>query len=120
MRIEQATTFVLNGGSLLQLAADVRAEHLAALGIDPSAPSDPNLGRAEASAFMRSFARHLGDRHAGNPRIGRALREWVSHTDHYEAWDALLSGFQVESRDALVRRGQMMFPRSLTAHWTEP
>jgi len=118
MRIQDALKHVLDGASLQQIAADVRAEHLAQLGIDLT-DADPRLGGDQVASFMRSFARHLGDRHAGNPRIGQALRDWVRHCDHYEAWDALLSGFTVENREALVRRGQMMFPRPLTAHWTE-
>jgi hypothetical protein len=66
---------------------------------------------------MRRFARHLGDRHAGDPRAATALRSWILACDHYEAWDALLSGFVFDGRDALVRRGRMMFPGPLTAHW---
>jgi hypothetical protein len=68
---------------------------------------------------MRKFARHLGDRHAGDPRVGQALRDWVELSDHYEAWDALLSGFRCEGRETLLRRGRMMFPRPLTAHWED-
>jgi hypothetical protein len=66
---------------------------------------------------MRMLARHLGDRHSGEIRVGCALRDWVTQCDHYEAWDALLSGFAIEGREALLRRGRMLFPGPLTAHW---
>lgn len=39
--------------------------------------------------------------------------------DHYEAWDALLAGFDFPGKAALVRRGKMRFPGPLTAHWPE-
>ncbi|MCB9879324.1 MAG: hypothetical protein H6835_17145 [Planctomycetes bacterium] len=75
--------------------------------------------RAETAAFMRELARHLGDRHQGDVRVGQALRDWIRFSDHYEAWDALLSGFDVEGREALIRRGRVLFPGPLTRHWTE-
>ena len=118
MRIQDALQQVLDGSSLQQIAAEVRAEHLEKLGID-LAGADPRVGGDEVAAFMRTFARHLGDRHAGNPRIGQALRDWVRHSDHYEAWDALLSGFDVDGRDVLIRRGRVMFPGPMTAHWDD-
>jgi hypothetical protein len=40
-------------------------------------------------------------------------------SDHYEAWDSLLSGFAVDGREALVRRGRVLFPGPLTAHWDD-
>jgi hypothetical protein len=46
-----------------------------------------------------------------------ALREWVVRVEHYEAWDALLAGFDFHGKAALVRRGRMLFPGPLTAHW---
>ena len=118
MEIAHALSSLLHGASLAQIAADCRAEVVAAAGLEPD-EADPRLGVAETAAFMRRFARHLGDRHAGDPRVGQALREWVSECDHYEAWDALLSGFDVEGRPALLRRGRMMFPGPLTAHWSD-
>jgi len=39
--------------------------------------------------------------------------------DHYEAWDALLAGFDFPGKSALVRRGRMRFPGPLTAHWAD-
>ena len=80
----------------------------------------PTTFRDEVAAFMRSLARHLGDRHQGDVRVGHALRAWVEQCDHYEAWDALLSGFDVDGREALVRRGRVLFPGPLTRHWSEP
>lgn len=118
MDIETAVTEVQHGASLLQVASDFRAALIADFGFRPEEVT-PETFRTEVAAFMRRLARHLGDRHAGEPRIGQALRDWLRHSDHYEAWDALLSGFAVEEREALVRRGRVMFPGPLTAHWTE-
>jgi hypothetical protein len=118
MDFRRALAFVLDGASMEQIAADRRDEHLAAIGKN-AGEVDAALGADEVAAFMRAFARFLGDRHAGNPRVGHALREWVRQCDHYEAWDALLTGFAVEGRQALVRRGRFMFPGTLTAHWAE-
>ena len=118
MDFRRALAFVLDGASMEQIAADRRALHLAELGIPPGGAA-PSIGREEVASFMRAFARYLGDRHAGNPRIGHALREWIRQCDHYEAWDALLTSFVVDERPALVRRGRFMFPGPLTAHWAE-
>ncbi len=118
MDLSRALTAVLHGASMQQVAVDARAERLAALGLRPD-DAEPAGVRDAVTAFMRSLARHFGDRHAGDPRIGQALREWVRHCDHYEAWDALLSGFDVEGRHGLLRRGKLMFPGPLTAHWVE-
>lgn len=118
MELGLAAQHVLEGSSLQQIEEAFRAELLAGSGLRADEVT-PDTFRGEVDAFMRSFARHLGDRHAGEARIGEALRDWVSRTDHYEAWDALLSGFEVQGREALVRRGRMMFPGPLTAHWAE-
>ena len=106
------------GASLRQIAADYRQELLTTFGFRPEETTADTF-RAEVTAFMRALARHLGDRHAGEPRVGHALQEWILRCDHYEAWDALLSGFQVDGREALVRRGKVMFPGPLTTHWAE-
>ena len=118
MEISHAVADVLCGASLQQVAADYRARLVADLGLRTEEVAGDRF-RDEVATFMRGFARHLGDRHAGNPRVGQALREWVRLSDHYEAWDALLSGFAVDGREALVRRGRMLFPGPLTAHWAE-
>ena len=118
MDIPAAISDLQNGASLLEVASEFREGLIADVGLRPEEVTSQTF-RAEVSAFMRQLARHLGDRHAGEPRIGHALREWVRHSDHYEAWDALLSGFAIEGRDALLRRGRTMFPGPLTAHWTQ-
>lgn len=118
MDIPRAVKEVQMGASLRQIAADYRQELLAAFGFRPE-ETTPDTFRSEVTAFMRSLARHFGDRHAGEPRIGQALQDWVMVSDHYEAWDALLSGFQVDGREALLRRGRVMFPGPLTSHWAD-
>jgi hypothetical protein len=118
MDLARAVADVLLGASLQQLAAEYREGLLTEFGFRADEVT-PDTFRDEVASFMRKLARHLGDHHAGDPRVGQALREWIHRCDHYEAWDALLSGFQVEGRDALVRRGRMLFPGSLTAHWAE-
>lgn len=118
MEIHRATADVLLGASLHQVAADCRQELIVAAALRPE-QLRPQTFRDEVAAFMRKLARHLGERHAGDRRVGQALREWVAETDHYEAWDALLSGFECEGREGLLRRGRLLFPGSLTAHWGE-
>ena len=118
MDLHRAVADVLLGASLHQIAMDYRQELVAASGLRPEELT-PQTFRDEVTTFMGQLARHLGERHTGDPRIGQALREWVGQTDHYEAWDALLSGFLFEGREGLIRRGRILFPGSLTAHWTE-
>lgn len=116
--VRTAAADVLLGASLRQVAAATRERLLVAVGRDPEKAA-PDAMRAETAAFMRELARHLGDRHQGDVRVGQALRDWIRFSDHYEAWDALLSGFDVEGREALIRRGRVLFPGPLTRHWTE-
>lgn len=118
MDIKSAVREVQMGASLREIAADFRQDLLKTFGFGPEETTADTF-RDEVHAFMRNLARHLGDRHAGEPRIGQALRDWVRHTEHYEAWDALLTGFQVEERESLVRRGKQLFPGPLTAHWAD-
>lgn len=118
MDIPAAITDLQHGASLLEIASEYRETLIAGVGLRPEQVTAQTF-RSEVAAFMRQLARHLGDRHAGEPRIGHALREWVRHSDHYEAWDALLSGFAIDGREALLRRGKVMFPGPLTAHWTQ-
>ena len=118
MNVQAATKEVLMGASLQQIASTLRAQWIRDFGFRPDEVTPQTL-QAELAAFMRKFARHLGDRHARDPRVGQALREWVELCDHYEAWDALLSGFPIENRESLLRRGRMMFPGPLTAHWDD-
>lgn len=118
MDIAHAVREVMLGASLREIAVDFRQELLKSFGFRPE-ETTPDTFRSEVAAFMRKLARHLGERHAGEPRVGHALRDWVMLCDHYEAWDALLSGFHVDGREALVRRGRVMFPGPLTAHWAD-
>lgn len=118
MQIATAVAEVMLGASLQQIAASFREQLIKDFHFRPEEVT-PDTFRSEVTAFMRKLARHLGDRHAGEPRVGQALREWIMRCDHYEAWDALLSGFTVDGREALVRRGRMLFPGPLTAHWSD-
>lgn len=118
MNHKTATQEVLQGASLAQIAAEYRATLLRDFGFRVEETTADTF-RAEVASFMRGFARHLGDRHAGDARIGYALQQWVLRSDHYEAWDALISGFEVDGREALIRRGRVMFPGPMTAHWDD-
>jgi hypothetical protein len=116
MDVSQATRDVLLGASLRQIAAEYREDRIEALSCNRDEVTNDTC-RDETVVFMRELTRHLGERHAGDVRIGHALREWVRFSDDYEAWDALLSGFVFEGRAGLLRRGKVLFPRTLTAHW---
>ena len=117
-QIKSAVADVLQGASLRQVAAEYRQGLIDDFGFRPEEVSADTF-RDEVAAFMRALARQLGDRHQGDVRVGKALEDWVHFCDHYEAWDALMTGFEVEARDALVRRGRVLFPGPLTRHWTE-
>jgi hypothetical protein len=117
VKLTAAVDEILLGASLQQVAAQFREELIRDFQFRPDEVT-PNTFQPEVAAFMRKLARHLGDRHAGEPRVGQALREWILVCDHYEAWDALLSAFDVDDRDVLLRRGRMLFPGPLTAHWS--
>ena len=116
--IKRATKEVLLGASMRQVAHDYRERLIEDFGFRAEEVT-PTTFRDEVANFMRSLASHLGDRHRGDARVGTALEQWVQSCDHYEAWDALLSGFEVESREALIERGRVLFPGPLTRHWTE-
>ena len=118
MDVQQAARDVLLGASMRQIAAEFREALISSFGFRDDEVTPTTFGN-ETSAFMRKLARHLGERHAGEASVAHALREWIMFTDHYEAWDALLSGFDVHGRDALVRRGKVLFPGTLTAHWDD-
>jgi hypothetical protein len=118
MDVRTATADVLLGASLAQIAAAYREELIRDFGFRPDEITAETF-RSEVAAFMRKLARHLGDRHSGEPRVGQALQQWVLRCEHYEAWDALLTGFAVDGRATLLRRGRLLFPGPLTAHWGE-
>ena len=118
-QIERAAEDVLLGASMRQVAARHREGLIEDFGFRPDEVA-PDTFRDEVAVFMRALARHLGDRHHGDARVAHALRDWVLECGHYEAWDALLTGFDVEGREALLRRGRVLFPGPLTRHWSEP
>lgn len=118
MDLHAAVADVLLGSSLRQVAAAYRDGLIRDFAFRPDEITSDTF-RTEVGLFMRRLARHLGDRHAGDIRVGHALRDWIRSNDDYEAWDALLSGFVVEGREALVRAGRMRFPGPLTAHWEQ-
>ncbi len=104
------------GESFRQVAGSYREALLTEMGFDPEdAPTD--LFLKETTRFMNQLCRHLGDRHAGDRRIGAALEAWVGRVDEYDAYDTLLTHYEFESRDAVLRRGRILFPGPLTAHW---
>ena len=116
--ISRGVKDVLLGASMRQVADEYRERLIEDFGFRPEEVSHNTFG-AEVTAFMRALARHLGYRHQGDVRVGEALSTWVRFTEHYEAWDALLSGFDVEGKDALIRRGRLLFPSTLTSHWDD-
>ncbi len=117
--IRRAADDVLLGASMRQVAHEFRERLIEDFGFRPEEVTQETF-KDEVAAFMRALARHLGDRHPGDTRVGEALETWVRFTDHYEAWDALLAGsFDVEGKEALIRRGRMLFPGPLTRHWDE-
>lgn len=118
MDLPQAVKDVLLGASMRQISVEYRQELIDDFGFRPEEVR-PETFREEVSSFMRRLARELGERHVGDPRVAQALLDWVMECEHYEAWDALLSGFAIEGRDRLVKRGRILFPGPLTAHWTE-
>ena len=102
-----------------QVADEMRDQLIEDFGFRPEEVTQDTF-KDEVATFMRALARHLGDRHQGDTRVGEALNTWVRFCDHYEAWDALLAGqFDIEAKDALIRRGRMLFPGPLTRHWDE-
>ena len=117
--IRRAADDVLLGASMRQVAHEFRERMIEDFGFRPEEVTQDTF-KDEVATFMRALARHLGDRHGGDARVGEALETWVRFSDHYEAWDALLAGaFNIEGRDALIRRGRMLFPGPLTRHWDE-
>ncbi len=116
MDLGRAVEDVMLGASLRQVAITFRQDLIEAFHFRPEEVTNETFA-GETAAFMKKLARHLGDRHRGDPRVLQALREWVMRVEHYEAWDALLAGFEFHGKAALVRRGRVLFPGPLTAHW---
>jgi hypothetical protein len=107
---------VLLGEPMAEIASAYREDLLRDMGFDPEdAPED--LFSKETKRFMNKLSRQLGDRHHGDRRAGAALENWVRRVEEYDVFDALLSHFDFPSRPAVLARGNMLFPGTLTAHW---
>lgn len=114
--IAQAVEDVQLGASLRSVAIAFRQSLIDTFQFRPEEVGEGTFA-VETTSFMKKFARHLGDRHRGDPQVLHALRDWVMRVEHYEAWDALLAGFDFHGKAALVRRGRVLFPGPMTAHW---
>ena len=118
MELAEAVERVLLGEALPAIAAAYREETLVSVGLDPR-EALPATFQKETGAFMKKLCRLLGERYEGDPRAMAALLEYVRDTEHYEAWDALLTHFDFDGKDALIRRGRVLFAGPMTAHWAE-
>lgn len=118
MNVKRAVEDVMLGASLRQVAIAYRDALIEQFQFRPEEVSSSTFS-GETESFMKTVARHLGDKHRGDGRVQHALQVWVMECDHYEAWDALLAGFDFPGKSALLRRGRVRFPGSLTAHWQE-
>ena len=116
IELKEAVDRVLLGESLRVLASAYREELLISEGLDPQ-ESDPTAMRADVHKFIAGVCRHLGERHAGDERACVALRDWAAVVEDYDAYDALLTGFQFEGRSHFLEKGCLLFPRTLTSHW---
>lgn len=114
--LDEATRRIRLGESLRSIAATVREELLASVGLQPKDTS-PETFRAETLRYMAKLCRHLESVCSGDARVGVALTEWVYQSDDYDAYDVLLTSFPCQERTAIVQRGRFRFPGSLTAHW---
>ena len=112
----EAVARVLQGEALRSIAGAYRDDLITAMGLQDDDITD-NTFKGETSRFMKQLCRHLGDRYEGDQRVGVALLDWVHQVDDYEAYDALLTSFQFETRPSVVRKGRILFPGPLTAHW---
>lgn len=110
---------ILEGESMIQLAEAYRHSLIDEMGLGEEDVTAQTF-RREAFAFTQKLCRHLGDRHHGDGRVGSALQAWCQLVEDYDAWDVLLSGgFAFDGRPAMLRRGRVLFPGALTAHWPE-
>ena len=116
MKIEEAVDHILLGESMRQLANGYREKMLVDLGMDPEECEDTLLLK-ETHRFMSKVCTYLGEKHAGDARASAALQEWVRVVEDYDAFDALLSNYDFAGREVVIRRGKMLFPGPLTAHW---
>ena len=118
MDVQAAVDDILLGASLRQIAGEYRQKLIEDFGFRDDEVT-PETFAEETGSFMRKVVRQLGDRRAGDSRVLRPLHDWVMQVDHYEAWDALLTSFEFPGKPAIVRRGKILFPGTLTAHWSE-
>ena len=119
MDITVASRRVLLGESIAHLAAVYRQQMLDAVGLTPEEAS-PTTFRKEAVRFAGKVCRHLAERHASDGHAEHALAEWAQQIEDYDAFDALLATFRdFDGRPALLRRGKVLFPGPLTAHWED-
>lgn len=116
MEIEHAVDRVLLGEPLESIAAAHREELLRDSGLDPR-QAGPGVLQAETRGFMKKLCRQLGERHAGDRRALVGLRDWLRGAEDYEAYDALLTHFDFEGKETLIRRGRILFAGPMTAHW---
>src|SRR5688572_2968846 len=101
MQLERAVREILLGASVQSVGAAYRQELIDAFAFRPDEVKRDTFA-AETESFQRRLCRMLGDRHGGHPRVGQALRDWLLLSDHYEAFDALLSGWDFPGKEALV------------------
>ena len=107
---------VLLGESLRDVSIDYRNRMLTDMGFEPG-DAPESLFTKETAQFMSEVCRHLGERHAGDQAVAAGLEAWVGQVDDYDAFDALLGHFEFPSRPAVLKRGRILFPGPLTAHW---
>jgi hypothetical protein len=117
--VPTAVDRILLGESLASIAENHRSGLLREVGLDES-EARPTTFAAETSSFMRTLCRTLGERHGDDRRVMIALRDWIDHrgAECYEAYDALLTHFDFEGKDALIHHGRMLFAGPMTAHWS--
>lgn len=116
MKVEEAVDRILLGESMQALAGSYREKLLVDLGLDPEECED-TLFLKETHKFMSRVCLYLGEKHAGDARASAALQAWVGVVEDYDAFDALLSNYDFAGREVVVRRGKILFPGPLTAHW---
>ena len=104
------------GESLRDIAVNYRDELIEQMGLEEDDVVTSTFMK-ETMNFMNKLCRHLGERHSNEGRACAALEVWVMRADDYDAWDSLLSCFDPDNREVLLRRGRMLFPGPLTAHW---
>lgn len=109
---------MLDGEPIRVLAAGYRQGLLVAMGLDP-AEADRRTFAKDTSLYVNKVCRELGDRHPGDHRALVALMDWARVAEDYEVWDALLSYFDFDGKEAFVRRGRVLFPGPMTSHWDE-